>query len=90
MSCGPAKPQHDVLKETRLTLNQLTEHKELSGESVAYTTVVNWCTTGVYNTGRTRRVYLERKKAGGVWYTSIEAYQRFVAEINDEGCRVGK
>ncbi|QDT74466.1 DUF1580 domain-containing protein [Lacipirellula limnantheis] len=57
-----------LLAEQRISFSQLA-----SQQDVAVSTVWRWCTRGI------RRIRLESMNVGGRRYTSMEAFERFVA-----------
>jgi hypothetical protein len=50
----------------------------------SYKTLRNWYLIGRWSNHAERRVFLEAIQIGGRYFTSIEAYHRFVAQLNGE------
>jgi hypothetical protein len=72
-------------KEELIPLSELC--KRLDGGPYCYHTVLMWCSKGKLRNVRdpaSGRVMLERVKAGRGWASSMAAYWRFVAALNQE------
>src|SRR5262245_34001391 len=75
----------DVNAETLLSLSQLAKrlpHRR-AGRPVHPSTIHRWRSPGV------RHVRLECLRVGGVWCTSVEAFQRFCDRLSEPGADPG-
>jgi hypothetical protein len=68
----------DLLGETRVLVSQIA--KELG---VHCSTCTRWCFTGCWSKTSRAMTRLEYLKVGGRLYTSREAFERFIARLND-------
>ncbi len=79
-----------VLSETRLTAGQLARRvpAHRGSNSSHPSRVIRWLTRGVRGrSGATIR--LEGCRVGGTWWTSAEAYERFVVELTADAAAAG-
>lgn len=78
-TCDAPAPE-SLLKEQLLTFNQ---GRKLPLRPCRKT-ILTWVNVGCKSKRTGKLVFLECVQIGRIWYTSVEAHQRFVARLNEK------